>query len=171
VARIFFPRYLLFLTVPMALAGGYILSLVRGRLRLAAALSVFLFAPALLCGQIIFLAEKAPLPAVERWQYVSGWPSGYGTGELKEFLVSRADNQKVAVFAESFGIGEILKLYFYDREQVEINNVADGAMLAKTGDLLVLNFYPAAPGTWQVREIKRFCRVECESSIRVYEVE
>ena len=31
-------------------------------------------------------AASAPLPPVDRWQYVEGWPSGYGWRESVELL-------------------------------------------------------------------------------------
>ena len=46
---------------------------------------------AALCVHLAIDPPTAPLPAVERFQYVDGWPSGYGWSEAASFLKAQAD--------------------------------------------------------------------------------
>lgn len=98
ISTLWFPRYLVFLTPPLSiLAGATLAGLLRapwarlGRrtppawawaLALAAALL-----PALRFDARLWTdPARAPLPEFERYQFVTGWPSGYGTRDTLAFL-------------------------------------------------------------------------------------
>ena len=99
VSEIWYPRYLLFTTVPLLplAAAGFagIAETVHtwrsvGR-RAGAALTVALLAAVLAPALAFDLAlwrdpARAPFPALDRFQYVTGWPSGYGARESMAFL-------------------------------------------------------------------------------------
>jgi 4-amino-4-deoxy-L-arabinose transferase-like glycosyltransferase len=99
VSEIWYPRYLLFTTVPLLplAAWGFvaIVDAVRARAALGraatAALTVALLAAVLVPALRFDLAlwsdpARAPFPALDRFQYVTGWPSGYGARESMAFL-------------------------------------------------------------------------------------
>jgi len=99
VSGIWYPRYLLFTTVPLLplSAWGFVgaIDLVRKRGRLstgpAAGLAVAALALVLAPAALFDLAlwtdpPRAPFPAIERFQYVTGWPSGYGMRDSVAFL-------------------------------------------------------------------------------------
>ena len=99
VSGIWYPRYLLFTTVPLLplSAWGFVgaIDLVRKRGRLstgpAAGLAVAALALVLAPAALFDLAlwtdpPHAPFPAIERFQYVTGWPSGYGMRDSVAFL-------------------------------------------------------------------------------------
>jgi 4-amino-4-deoxy-L-arabinose transferase-like glycosyltransferase len=99
VSGIWYPRYLLFTTVPLLplSAWGFVraIDLVRERARLrtgpAAGLAVAALALVLAPAARFDLAlwtdpVGAPLPTIERFQYVTGWPSGYGMRDSIAFL-------------------------------------------------------------------------------------
>jgi hypothetical protein len=102
VSRVWFPRYVLFSTVPLVIlaALGFRalldaidrkspVSRVTGALRAALLLAIFL-APALRFDAALWTdPSRAPLPEVDRFQYVTGWPSGYGSRDSVEFLRAR----------------------------------------------------------------------------------
>jgi hypothetical protein len=101
VSEIWYPRYLLFTTVPMLpLAALGLVSIVDGvarHLRLgprAAALAgvaalLAVLAPALRFDLALWTdPARAPLPALDRFQYVTGWPSGYGLRDSVTFLAA-----------------------------------------------------------------------------------
>src|SRR5262249_17843102 len=88
---IWYPRYLLFPTVPpLALSPwGFVAAL--DAIRLRAGLGARAFSVLVAAGLVVALTPalrfdlalwtdpgRAPLPAIERFQYVTGWPSGYG---------------------------------------------------------------------------------------------
>jgi 4-amino-4-deoxy-L-arabinose transferase-like glycosyltransferase len=99
VSETWYPRYLLFTTVPLlplsawgfvALAGWTSRRLPGSRpLRaaLAAAGLALVLRPALRFDLALWRDPiQAPLPALDRFQYVTGWPSGYGTRDSVAFL-------------------------------------------------------------------------------------
>jgi hypothetical protein len=98
-SHVWFPRYLLAAVIPVSLAVGRLLdgaaSLAerrwRGRRALAGAALPLIAAgalgwPILRSGSVLFALPEAHIPAAERFQFVEGWPSGYGVRELAAFL-------------------------------------------------------------------------------------
>lgn len=99
VATLWFPRYLVFLTPPLAiLAGATLAAALRAGWRIAgrgATPPAWGFAVATLLALLPALRfdfwlwtdpSRAPLAEVERFQYVDGWPSGYGVRDTVAFL-------------------------------------------------------------------------------------
>ena len=89
VSTLWFPRYLVFVTVPALLLAA------RGLVRLQARLPRWGFAlvviaalvPALrLDRDILEEPARAALPDIDREQFVLGWPSGYGTQDTVAFV-------------------------------------------------------------------------------------
>lgn len=98
-SQTWYPRYILGAVFPVALALGRLLDVSarlwerhwQGRRVLAAALLPLLVAgvlswPVVRSGAVLFALPQAGLPEAERFQFVTGWPSGYGVGELADFL-------------------------------------------------------------------------------------
>ena len=104
VSEIWYPRYLLFTTVPLLplAAWGLVaaIDLARSWARLspavtaavAAALLAGVLRPALRFDLALWTdPAAAPLPALDRFQYVTGWPSGYGLRDSMAFLFSQRE--------------------------------------------------------------------------------
>jgi hypothetical protein len=102
VARVWFPRYVLFSTVPLvilaALGFRALLDAIRRRSPVSAwtgpvlttVLLAVVLAPALRFDAALWTdPSRAPLPDVDRFQYVTGWPSGYGGRDSIAFLRAR----------------------------------------------------------------------------------
>jgi 4-amino-4-deoxy-L-arabinose transferase-like glycosyltransferase len=83
-ASIYFPRYFLWVLiiwlVPIAYGASLLIHKKVGLLFLAL-LSIPMF---IFDIQIIFSTVSPSLPAIERWQYVTGWPSGFGIASMAE---------------------------------------------------------------------------------------
>ncbi len=82
VSTLWFPRYLVPVTVPALLlaAQGFVSSTARLPRAARGLLLALLLVPALrLDADLVRAPERAALPPVEREQFVLGWPSGYGT--------------------------------------------------------------------------------------------
>lgn len=101
-SEIWYPRYLLFTTVsllPLAAWGFVALAAAAGRFlpasrplraMLAAAALAAALVPALRFDRALWTdPTRAPLPALDRFQYVTGWPSGYGTRDSMAFLAGQ----------------------------------------------------------------------------------
>jgi hypothetical protein len=102
VSRVWFPRYVLFTAVPLVILAALGFCVLRdaldrrssvspsaGTVRTVLLLALFL-APALRFDAALWTdPSRAPLPDVDRFQYVTGWPSGYGGRDSIEFLRAR----------------------------------------------------------------------------------
>ncbi|UCG22891.1 MAG: glycosyltransferase family 39 protein [Chloroflexota bacterium] len=101
-AVVWYPRYLLFALVPLALLLGRfwywltetILTLTTSR-RLGMTFSLLLLAllliwPAISSLRFVISPPQAQLPAIVRRQYISAWTAGYGVEELTAFLEEQA---------------------------------------------------------------------------------
>ncbi len=97
VSRAWFPRYLVFSAVPFAVLAGQLLA--QAMKGLGEPLARFLALPALLLlatpalrFDYLLLTDppSAPLPALDRLQYIEGWSSGYGTADAAHRLLDEA---------------------------------------------------------------------------------
>jgi len=79
----------------------------------AAGLSMLAFMPIQRNIDIIFRPVHARLPTDTSWEYISGWPSGYGIVELGEYLKRRsAENAAgIDVFRLGYALVSSLDLY------------------------------------------------------------
>lgn len=102
-ARVWYPRYLLLALIPIVLAIGATLTdsigLVakdprpRKATAILAVVVIGIFSwPIARSGFVLFDLPNANLPAIEQFQLVNGWPSGYGTPELVIFLREQSEN-------------------------------------------------------------------------------
>jgi Dolichyl-phosphate-mannose-protein mannosyltransferase len=133
-----YPRYILFATVPFLVLSARFLTVVArwaatrlapGRvgeevwiagLLAAALVPALLFDVALLTDPV-----RAPLPRLERFQYVDGFSSGYGCPEAVAWLRRElaADPGRVTVAAETPGRRTLflcLRTYFMDEPRAEL---------------------------------------------------
>lgn len=89
--REYFPRYLTFVIPFLAVSVSFfLLTIFKKRPGLAIA-TIFLISLPMLKFDYAILGgpEKAPLPEIDKWQYVSGFPSGYGLKGSVLFLQKR----------------------------------------------------------------------------------
>lgn len=97
-AGIWYPRYVVFITVPfLSLAAGLLAEIHararrRGARAAALALATMVLVPAIVWdARYLQQPYSARLPEVDRWQYVEGWASGYGWRESFELLARERD--------------------------------------------------------------------------------
>mgnify|MGYP001598524933 FL=1 len=89
IAKIFFPRYFLFVIPLIILFAAKIL-------KNKPWLFFLLLVPNIILSfQIVSDVKFAPLPYIEKWQYLEAWPAGEGIKETAAFL--RSQNAKVVV--------------------------------------------------------------------------
>lgn len=145
-AKILFPRYLLpvmpFLIIYAATGFNWLKQKLPRLLR--PLLVVFLLAPAWFDWQILKDVTTAPLPEIDQWQLVTGWPSGYGVKELTDYL--RAN--------------QLDQLLTYSPEALLTDTATSGAYM-------VTNIKDTAAGEL----IKEFPRPGNRSSIRLWLLE
>jgi len=102
ISTLWFPRYLVFLTPPLAILAAHGLVAAARRLSLsgtlrAAAVGIALVPAARFDSALWTAPEQAPFAAVERFQFVNGWPSGYGVRDTLAFFRDEVSRSKGGV--------------------------------------------------------------------------
>lgn len=162
-AKILFPRYILLSFVSALIISGYGLSQIFYQLpRLLEPLVIVFLIPALMISlRIITDLKSAPLPEIERWQYVTGWPSGYGLNDLVAYL--KSDPPQMLVTEDNDLIKSGLAYLWPDHPFVITQTATVGADFA-------LNISERLPDDIQGDLIKEFPRPENKSSIKLYRI-
>lgn len=146
-AKILFPRYLLplmpFLLIYAAAGFNWLKQKLPKLLR--PLLIIFLLAPAWFCWQIMQNPVSAPLPEIDKWQYITGWPSGYGVKELIDYLQTN----------------QLAPLLKYSAEEILTDK-------AKNGDYIITNINHEGVNGELVKE---FFRPENKSSIKLFKLQ
>lgn len=146
-AKILFPRYLLplwpFLLIYAADGFNWLVKKLPRPLRI---LTLVFFAGQIwFSGQILKDPIVAPLPEIDRWQYITGWPSGYGVKDLVNYL--KTDTPEILVVEDN----DLIKtgvVYYWQENQMTITQTAT------SGAYFVANINEGAEGLL----IKEFSR-------------
>jgi hypothetical protein len=180
-SKILFPRYLLFIAVYglifAALGLAWLWSRVSQLMRIL--LIIFLLAQvSWLDFRIITNMAQAQLPEIERWQYVTGWPSGYGLNNLADFL--KADPPDILITESNDLVRSGLR-YFWPELPIKIYSLDDTNWLSGSSyrDVyqfflqgktvyLVLNILDQPTVQFEAELINSFPRPGNKSSLRVY---
>jgi hypothetical protein len=125
--KVLFPRFILFMVMPLFIISGYTLSLISSYLRhknkiLYVILPLILFYPIFLTVQLIFSPKDTAIPVNDRNQLFNDWPSGYGIKEVIEYIDNESKNGKVVIGTEgTFGLNPAsMEIYLGKNRNVEI---------------------------------------------------
>jgi len=115
------------------------------------------------------LANK--LPEIEKWQYVTGWPSGFAVQDLIDYLKT---NPPQVLISESNDLIPSSLNYYWPGHSIKQLQLDEAYLLnTKLPDqktYLVLNEASLLPDHFSGKIIKQFPRPENKSSIRLYEI-
>jgi hypothetical protein len=182
-ARLWYPRYILFATVPLvALVGGGVGELwshARGGATRGAALVLcaVLLVPSLVFDwRLLADPSSARLPGVDRWQYVEGWPSGYGWAGAHDFLVDALGSQAGPHRIATERYHWTLEASFVDRPDVRVKafDVGHPAELARAAEAgyrwLVVSrpVGPERPPGLELTHVAGFTKPGREGTVNVY---
>jgi len=126
IARLLYPRYILSMTLPLLILGGYglyyAIMFVKKLWLQVVVVIVFLTMFVINDYYIITDFAKASVPTSDIGQYVAGWPSGVGVKETVAFLQEKAKTQKIYIGTEgTFGLMPYaLEMYLVDNPNVKI---------------------------------------------------
>lgn len=128
-----FSRYYLFCATPLLLWAGQAMTLFRDFLRKNFSGKPAGVLPAVLACALIFPAarfdyylltrpEKAPLPDIDRYQYIRSRFSGYGIPEAVRFFRDAARNKKIVIFTSvAWGNpADAMRVYLRGHPNIEI---------------------------------------------------
>jgi len=175
-AKIFFPRYLLFITVySFFFASIGIFSIWKKLpLYLKPLFLLIVFLPNFLTDiAIIKDIKTAKLPEIERWQYVVGWPSGYNLQDLTDYLIS---NPPDILITEADDLIRSGVPYLWPEHSIEIVFMNNNLQLTETLPIdklifLALNTSEELPSQFKGELIKQFPRPENKTSIKLYKIQ
>jgi 4-amino-4-deoxy-L-arabinose transferase-like glycosyltransferase len=165
--NVVFPRYLIFLTVPLFIGFIYLLKETQSKvLIILYILSVFYFN---YC--IIFTPQNIPFPPIDRGQYLEGNSVGYGMSNIRDFIVEKAKSgQNVYIFTEgTFGLLPYafdiytnykgLLVHYEPRWPMKDEDITYALNLTQSNQVyLVFSERETFPSTWPLRLIQRFPR-------------
>lgn len=140
IAKIYFPRYLLFSSIPFFIIVAFGLReiiRVNRKLGYLSFLLVFVI-PCLSFANLLFFNNPAVLPEIEKWQYYYGWPSGSCMQLPGNYLSSKLTNAKITVLIPNAGVGEALKQKFYRNNQLVLLENQNSTMPL---NYIVRNYY------------------------------
>lgn len=180
-AKIFFPRYIIVAFLPWTLLAAYGLHALYG----AAKRTVQpVLAGILVLACLIPLAQNdfklisgdwsASLPQVERWQYLEGWPSGFGIDDTIAYLIQHPPQRLIT---EDFTLLESTLALYHDRFS---NFVIEPILQVKNGQLIglpeilddqtyiLLSDIAPVPESWTLQVINRSPRIGNRSAVTLY---
>ncbi len=131
--KIIFPRYMLFMCIPLLLIAAHLVSIVfdeaRKRSVGVSGLLPFVFFPLYffptlyLVFLLLFSPVHAAIPRTDRNQLFDEWPSGYGVMEVIDYLREQAKTKKIVIGTEgTFGLSPaVYEIYLGNDPNVEIH--------------------------------------------------
>lgn len=156
-ASFLFPRYILISYLALSLFAGF------GLIKLKNPLALILLIPSLIFSfQTINDIKAAPLPEIERWQYVTGWPSGYGLAELTTYL--KTDPPAVLVTEDNDLIKTGIPYLWPDHPFIITQTATPAAYY-------VSNINNQLPEGLSGRLLKEFPRPENKSALRLWQLD
>ena len=134
---------------------------------------IILLYPAYFSYKIIYDPISAPLPAVDRFQLLDDWPSGYGINEVVDYIKLRAKDEKIFVGTEgTFGLTPAaLNIYLKDNKNVEVKgywpvdtSIKELTEIALTGKptFLLLKDTQAPKPEWPVEVVGKWRKGKSE---------
>ncbi|AKM79386.1 MAG: hypothetical protein UX85_C0002G0081 [Candidatus Beckwithbacteria bacterium GW2011_GWB1_47_15] len=182
-AKILFPRYLLYVFVLSLFFAAVGLEAILKKLShlLGAVLIAAVFWQPLVTDFVIVTdLKKAPLPEIERWQYVTGWPSGYGLAEVVDYLKTFPPE---ILITESDDLVKTGLPYLWPDHGMTVVSLADDMVLAPAARqsvlnaleneeevFLALNVAETVPASLSAELLFQVFRPENKSSIKIFKV-
>ena len=125
-AKLLYPRFMYFMTVPLILLASYSLYNFYERFKnvFSRAVLVLLFLALPLRSDFFILKDfsHAPIPGADLEQYIDGWPAGGGVKEIISYLRDQSKNGKIFVLSTgTFGSlpTYAVEIYLGDDKNVE----------------------------------------------------
>lgn len=187
IGRTLYPRFVLFMSMPLLVLAAYSLDNLLVRLRLNKVLVALFFITTLLVSDYFIINDfaRAPVPKADLTQYMNDWPAGGGTKEVISYLNEKASKGKI--YVASLGtFGSLptyaVEIYLGDNKNVDKKGIypvpseipKDLLEKAKTVPVYVFvsnqKEFEAQIKTWPIRELLRYRKGVGNSFAHLYEV-
>jgi len=185
-AKVLYPRYILFMMMPLIPLAAYAANALIGKVKIRAAgvaLMLVLFLPMVVADYLIVANfAAAPIPIKDRSAFIEGQFSGVGVNEAVQFIKEQSKNQKIYVGMQGgFGLMPFaLESYLRGNQNVEIqafggtgyeppSQVTDAAkkmpayFIFRAGECSTCPAVGLPPGGWPVEKVFSIKRIEPNS--------
>lgn len=178
--KVLFPRYLIFFASILLILSSHFLPTISYRLKLflffLIFLSIFFFDFTILFGY-----RYIPFPAVDRGQYIEGWPAGWGIKETMEFAREKSKEKPVVILAEgNFGMAyDVLDVFLKPDDKITLKGYwpMDEKQLYENQPFLKDNYVyvffshrDQFPETWPLKLIKKIDKPGYQSDFHLFEL-
>ncbi|HEX8932061.1 MAG TPA: glycosyltransferase family 39 protein [Patescibacteria group bacterium] len=192
VGRLLYPRFILFMTMPLLVLGGYglyfALQFAKKLWLQGIVIIVFLMLFVINDYFIITNFVKAAVPRSDKGQFIASWPSGVGVKETVTFIREQAKTGKVYIATEgTFGLMPFsLEMYFYNNPNVTtkgfwpVPDLPPDYLVAASKQMptFVVFYQPCpqcvssgiAPTRWNLTQIMQFRKVEDGNYYTLYQL-
>jgi hypothetical protein len=179
--KVIYPRFVLFMIIPaviMIADGLNNLFLINKKIPQSIIYILFFSYPLYFDSQIIFNVVNAPLPWVDRGQYLDDWPAGWGINEVVAYLDNQSKDKQICLITEgTFGLTPYsLEIYLYKNKNIEIIPfwpISDGIKLMKEKSLqkqtfLLLKDTQLPDPAWNVELVEKYKRGRGDNYLGLY---
>lgn len=192
IAKIMYPRYLFFMTLPLFPIAAYSVFKIKEKIKsiYAFILICFVVINFMLYADFYILTDfaQAPIPQSDRNQYSNDWPAGGGVKEIINYLEIQSQSRKVYVGTEgTFGLMPYsLEIYLNTNKNITIKGfwpiteqlpkeVLDASKKEPTYFIFYQPCPPCrtigeAPQTWPVKLIRRYYKGNNQTYISLYQL-
>lgn len=182
IGKLIYTRHFFFLTLPVLVLAAQGTGILAKRLRLlwqrVLVGTILLFPMLVADGKMLADFKTAPLPAVDRFQYIDGWPAGWGVKEIVRYLERQSAQGELTILTEGeFGSlpTTAMNLYFGNYPQIHIVPINDQKTFAISSFIqwsspvyMILNISQNLPEPFTGDEIMKIRKGNGDSYIRLY---
>lgn len=180
-AKVIFPRYLIFFTSVLTLTAAYLVTTYKNRLLFRASLFIFLISVIYFDFTILFAHAKIPFPEVDRGQYIESFNAGWGITDIIQFAREQSVDKPVILIGEgnfgviadmldsSVSIGDNMVVRGYwplNKSDLEANQ----SSLTNHHVYIVFSHREEFPPDWPMTLVKRYPKPGNKSAYYLYEL-
>lgn len=182
VAKVLFPRYLIFLGAILLITASYFISSLNQKKAKIITVFVIVLSAIFFDLSIIFIQSKIPFPEVDRGQYIEGASSGWGIKEIIDFARFKAQDRPVTLLSEgNFGVaGDMLEASLNDSEKNisikgywpldKIQLQENQPLLTTQNVYIVFSHRTSFPADWPIKLIDKFDKPGGKSAFYLFEL-
>ncbi|MDO9028477.1 MAG: glycosyltransferase family 39 protein [Candidatus Roizmanbacteria bacterium] len=178
--KVLFPRYMIFFGSLFLILATYFLINISKKLRIFF-ITLIVITVAYFNYTIIFDYKNIPFPAVDRGQYLEGWPAGWGIKEFMDFARTQSQTKPVIIIAEgNFGMAaDVLDVFLKRSDKITIKGYwpLSEVQLRENLPLLKDNYVYAFfshqetfPDSWPLKHFKTITKPGNQSNFRIFEL-
>lgn len=122
VAKVLFPRYVLSLGGVLLLPAAYLIGQIKDGRNVKGIVGLIFVSVAMTNYALWFNPYRMPFPAIDRGQYLEGWPAGIGARDIVEFARQKSQEKQVFIIAQGdFGMsGDVLRTFINEGEPIHV---------------------------------------------------